>query len=372
MNQPYDWKSLERHPLSAEYKDLTGWAWEDFLEGLKEHGIVNERRVTLYQGMILDGWQLQRACVELNRRPLYQELPEGISPEDYVAAQNEYRRHESEEALKARRKKRIERVAQARAQGQTFSQIAEQAGVGESTVRRDAQESQEGGQAGGQADGQEGAQEAPQTVTGKDGKTYAASKPKKERILCNRCQKTPVKGCIYCRDMNRKKKKGQGKKAGRPKKGQEVKEVEEDGPKDCFGTLVPKRCRDRLQDPWAQESIDFLASWSTKFRDQRLASGMNKRRKQLPFFNAQDFIDGVGFIGTYLDKLLDHLKDFRVEAVCPVCEGAGCEHCHQAGLVPRKLHPKLKKKMKEAAKETKKEQGQEQEARGVGREEGGQ
>jgi hypothetical protein len=371
MNQPYNWKELERHPLSGEYKDIQGWAWQDFLEGLKQHGVLNERKITLYEGMILDGWQLQRACLELNKMPLYQELPQGVGPEEFVAAMNDNRRHESEASLQARRKKRMERVAQARLQGQPFSQIAEQAGVSEKTVRDDF-EAHQGAQAqASNEENGEGVQEAqatpqepekvPEKITGKDGKSYSAKKPKKVKQVCKRCQKTPVKGCQYCEDMNRKAKRGSGKKGqGKAKPKQEA--SQEDGPKDCFGTVLPKRCRDKVLDPWVGETLDFLTQWSTKFLEKRLATGMSKRKKQLPFFNAQGFSDGVGFIGQYLDQLIAHLKDCRPEAVCPRCKGGGCGDCLQAGVVPRKLHAKIKAKMKEGpAQGNNGEQGEEAE-----------
>ena len=51
----YDWKSFERHPLSADYVNIDGEEWDKFVESLRLYGIVNDRRITMYEGKVLDG-----------------------------------------------------------------------------------------------------------------------------------------------------------------------------------------------------------------------------------------------------------------------------------------------------------------------------
>ena len=58
MSLPTNWeqiKQLERHPLSKEYSDITGPAREQMLATLKNWGIVNDRKITIHDGKVLDG-----------------------------------------------------------------------------------------------------------------------------------------------------------------------------------------------------------------------------------------------------------------------------------------------------------------------------
>jgi len=73
-----DWKELERHRLSAEYPDLTPAGREQMRASLKEHGIISDRRIMLFEGKVLDGWQLYQACIEEDIEPQFQELPKRI------------------------------------------------------------------------------------------------------------------------------------------------------------------------------------------------------------------------------------------------------------------------------------------------------
>jgi hypothetical protein len=131
------WKELKRHPLSAEYPDLTGPAAERMLEGLKKHGILNDRRIVLHDGMVLDGWQFYQACIAANVKPETRNAPRGMTPEEYVELANDTRRHETQETRAARASARRERVAEAKAAGKSNRQIADEERVAESTIRSD-------------------------------------------------------------------------------------------------------------------------------------------------------------------------------------------------------------------------------------------
>jgi hypothetical protein len=195
MKQPKQWKELQRHPLSAEYDDLGGRAWDLFVANVKAHGLSG-RKITLCDGMVLDGWQLQRACVRLDVKPEYQGLPEGWTPEAFVEAANDHRRHETQEQAIRRAEERRVRVAQARAEGQSTRAIAEAEGVTQTQVMRDIKASGETGVSPEtaptgteknekarvfEASGETGVSpEMPRTrVKGRDGKTYKARKPKR-------------------------------------------------------------------------------------------------------------------------------------------------------------------------------------------------
>src|SRR5262245_61717621 len=131
-----NWKTLKRHPLSAQYPDLKGEAAEAMRESVRRYGVV-DRNVKLYEGQVLDGWQLYTACVAEGVKPEFQHLPKGIDPEDYAELMNDTRRHETPEMVLARIAERRKRVAAAREEGKSLRTIAEEEGVNERTVRND-------------------------------------------------------------------------------------------------------------------------------------------------------------------------------------------------------------------------------------------
>jgi hypothetical protein len=200
MKQPKKWKELKRHPLSAEYDDLGGRAWELFVANVKTNGLSG-RKITLHDGMVLDGWQLQRACAQMDVRPEYQPLPPGWTPEAFVEAANDHRRHETQEQAMRRAHERRQRVAQAHANGQSTRAIAEAEGVTQTQVMRDIKASGETGVSPEAGEGQDTlsgtekiekgrvfatsgetgvSPESPaRKVKGRDGKTYSARKPKR-------------------------------------------------------------------------------------------------------------------------------------------------------------------------------------------------
>lgn len=333
MSHAANWKSLERHHLSAEYADITGKAWELYLSNLQAVGNVNGRKVVLHEGKVLDGWQFQRACVELDSKPEYEKLPAGADPAVWVSTLNDHRRHESQDKATRRIEQRRERVAAAREEGQSIRTIAEQEGVGVATVHKDlAEVSTVRGRTVEPKDGK---------VHGKDGYTQTANPvrpPKPEPVLCARCSRNErtgqpaVNGCPMCKEA-----RGGTKKA--PKQ-----QPEGEAPKDDYGNEIPKRCRDAFCDPWLRQTFDGISVLSAEFRKARYADGMNKRAKRYPFFNAKDFIDGCGFVIQYLDNLLEHIKQNEPSGVCPSCEGKGCGHCRMSGMVPRSMYKELKAK----------------------------
>jgi len=259
------WKQLERHPLSAEYQNLTGKGWEAFLSNFRTYGIVNGRPITLHEGKVLDGWQLQRACVEADVKPGYRELklPMGMTVETWVETVNDLRRHEEMGRTQERAAARRQRVTDAIAAGQSQSAVAEAECVSRGQVRRD--------------------------IAKAKAKAKAAAKPEPPPDL------------------------------------------------DAYGTSLPDRCKAAFKDPWIQNAIDCLAEIITKFREERLADGMQKRKKHYPFFNSKDFADGCGIVDSYLEQLLEHLKTCRPASVCASCSGAGCAKCMFSGLLPRRL-----------------------------------
>lgn len=145
FSQPRRWRCLERHPLGAEYPDLPPPARERMAESVRKYGVLNQRRITLHEGMVLDGWQLYQACLDANVKPVFQGVPRGVPPEDYVEIVNDTRRHETAEVALARAVKRREKVLELKAEGKSSREIAEEVGASQTTVQRDIAKSEPGG-----------------------------------------------------------------------------------------------------------------------------------------------------------------------------------------------------------------------------------
>jgi hypothetical protein len=206
FNQPRFWRTIEKHPLNKE-KNWSPIMKATIQERLKEHGIVGGRKITLHEDQIIDGWQLYSSCVELDIHPEFAPMPKGIDPETFVEITN-LRRHESEEQITERAKERRERVAAAKAAGQSNRAIAEWEGVAESTVRNDLEEL---------AGAQGCAPEPPDgKVTGRDGKKQAAKKAPTSpppSSMCERCTRVgPVKDCQACESLGNPAKKEEPEK----------------------------------------------------------------------------------------------------------------------------------------------------------------
>jgi hypothetical protein len=176
------WKNYKRHPISARYPDIKGQAWKDFVDSVTARS-VRRRPITMYEGKILDGWQLQRACIKKNIEPRYITLPKDLSPEEFVDQANDHRRHETLEVIEERREKRIARVAELRGEGQSTRAIAEELGISQPQVLKDlekAGDNQLSPETNLPSDADE-TETIPPVITGQDGKTYRAKRPSKAR-----------------------------------------------------------------------------------------------------------------------------------------------------------------------------------------------
>ena len=172
MKQPRQWRNLERHLLSQEYDDITGDAWAQYVTGVREFGVINGRKVIVEDGKVIDGWQLQRACVEAGKKPVYAslKLPKGMTVEQWVETVNDNRRHETAESIQDRAEKRRERVAERRRHGESTRTIAEAENVSQMQVLRDLKTVTDTGVSVNPSDGK---------ITGKDNnREQPASKPK--------------------------------------------------------------------------------------------------------------------------------------------------------------------------------------------------
>jgi len=119
------------------------------------------------RGNVLDGHHRLEICAEFGITDFPRIVRVGMSEEEkieHIMALNLARRHLTPEDMMEARKERIARVGQARKQGKSQRAIAEEEGISRAQIRQDLKDS------GGQGC-------PPETITGKDGKTYPAKKP---------------------------------------------------------------------------------------------------------------------------------------------------------------------------------------------------
>ncbi len=227
------WKDLERHPLSAEYKNITGRAREECIASLKEHGILNNRPVIIHEEKVIDGWQFLGWCREADIKPEFQqlELPEGMTARQWVRVTNDNRRQMSQYLVVERTTSRRIRVAKARDEGKSTWIIAQEEDVSQQTILRDLEFLATHGTPEEETqDADENSVDTPvstenakkkskrrkKSTTGKDGKTYGKSK----KVKCDRCSRLnhAVKGCEACKRASaeaaqKKKDEAEAKKA---------------------------------------------------------------------------------------------------------------------------------------------------------------
>lgn len=198
--------SIPFHPLAEEYPLMPAFELGRMEEGMRRHGFDARFPIVKYQGKILDGRNRLIASERAGVKPVFVEF-KGTEEEArlFVQLANEERRHLAQEWLQRRRQERLQRVTEARQEGQSLRTIAEKEGVSESQVRRDIEEVKSTAPPGA-VEPKEG------TVTGKDGRTRTANPvrpPKSEPVLCERCtrnQRTgqaPVKNCPDCKALTR-------------------------------------------------------------------------------------------------------------------------------------------------------------------------
>lgn len=89
---------LKQHPLSRSFPAMQDSEFEALKDSIAVIGVQNP--ITLFDGMVIDGWHRYKAAKELALEVNTQELESWIEPVDFVLAQNTVRRHITEaEAL---------------------------------------------------------------------------------------------------------------------------------------------------------------------------------------------------------------------------------------------------------------------------------
>ena len=86
-----DTMQYEQHPLSSAFPSMPDDDYEALRDSIESIGVQNP--ITLYEGMVLDGWHRYQAACELVMDCPSAELSPWIDPRDFVLAQNKTRRH---------------------------------------------------------------------------------------------------------------------------------------------------------------------------------------------------------------------------------------------------------------------------------------
>lgn len=79
-------KTYVQHPLSAAFPAMTPEEFQKLKDSIENIGPMSP--VVITQGMVLDGWNIYRACIELDMDCPVQELAAHVGPQEYLDAQN--------------------------------------------------------------------------------------------------------------------------------------------------------------------------------------------------------------------------------------------------------------------------------------------
>lgn len=83
--------TYQQHPLSAAFPAMSADEFQALKDSIENLGVKNA--ITIYDGMVLDGWNRYQAAQELGMPCPTQELDPEDDPRDFVLAQNKARRH---------------------------------------------------------------------------------------------------------------------------------------------------------------------------------------------------------------------------------------------------------------------------------------
>ncbi len=82
---------ITQHPLSAAFPGMSEADHAALTADIEQHG--QRDAITLYDGMVLDGWHRYSSCLELGIEPRFTTLPGETDPVPFVLSCNLHRRH---------------------------------------------------------------------------------------------------------------------------------------------------------------------------------------------------------------------------------------------------------------------------------------
>jgi ParB-like chromosome segregation protein Spo0J len=134
--------NYQQHPLSAVFPPMTPEEFQSLKDSIDANGVLNP--ITLYEGMVLDGWHRYQAALELGMDCPEAELEDWIDPKDFVLAQNKNRRHITAAQLAVATTEVYSWVSRGRQNKsvvstdltKTTSELAKLSGVSESSIEK--------------------------------------------------------------------------------------------------------------------------------------------------------------------------------------------------------------------------------------------
>jgi hypothetical protein len=157
---------LRFHPLADEYPLMEGEEFERLADDIAKRDL--QVPILTWHGLIIDGRNRYRACLARGVKPFFiaeDHIPEGELA-DHIASFNEHRMHHSRAFLARKRRERIARVREGRADGKSLRTLAAEEGVSAEQVRRDLATAPAAG----------GTPPVAERVNGRDGKRYPAAR----------------------------------------------------------------------------------------------------------------------------------------------------------------------------------------------------
>lgn len=133
----------EQHPLSAAFPAMSADDYQTLKDSINEIGVQNP--ITLFEGMVIDGWHRYSAANDLGMECPIVELGD-VDPRDFVLAQNKARRHVTQAQLglavtavyawRPAGNPALSQSGSACPVGKTNAELAQIAGVSERTIKQ--------------------------------------------------------------------------------------------------------------------------------------------------------------------------------------------------------------------------------------------
>lgn len=89
--------TYQQHPLSAAFPRMTAEDFQALKDSIEQIGVQNP--ITIFEGMVVDGWNRYQAASELGMECPTSSLADWIDPREFVLAQNKARRHVTQAQL---------------------------------------------------------------------------------------------------------------------------------------------------------------------------------------------------------------------------------------------------------------------------------
>jgi len=139
---------MKNHPLSEYFPMLPTDEYKQLKESISDHGL--RESIMLLDGMILDGRNRHKACLEVGVEPRFEEYKEGTGALDFVVDMNMRRRHLSEgqkaqividiegkpEPMSKIEAQSVQQGTQPADRAPSYAELARKAGVSSPTIQR--------------------------------------------------------------------------------------------------------------------------------------------------------------------------------------------------------------------------------------------